>query len=104
MEIKTINKNLPLWQLSVAEFLDILSEKFLEFAPPPPRNVNLEGTSQWEYGIDGIAKIFHCSRATAMKIKKSGVIAPAIKQIGRKIVVDVDLALKLAEKKGGRIV
>ena len=55
----------------------------------------------YEHGIAGIAKIFGCSIPTANRIKKSGVIDPAITQVARKIVVDVELALKLAKKAGG---
>ena len=40
---------------------------------------------------------------TANRIKKSGKIDKAIKQIGRKIIVDAELALELAgHKTGGR--
>ncbi len=42
---------------------------------------------------------FGCSRPTASRIKKSGRINAAIRQIGRKIVVDVELALSLAGQK-----
>ena len=38
---------------------------------------------------------------TANRIKKSGIIDKAITQIGRKIVVDADLALSLAKESGG---
>ena len=55
----------------------------------------------YEHGIAGIAKIFGCSIPTANRIKKSGVIAPAITQVARKIVIDVELALELAKKAGG---
>ena len=48
------------------------------------------------YGIRGIAETFGCSIPTANRIKKSGVIDKAISQVGRKIVLDVDLALELA--------
>lgn len=55
------------------------------------------------YGIVGIAKLFGCSMPTANRIKKSGKIDKAITQIGRKIIVDADLALELAGRKtGGR--
>ncbi len=54
------------------------------------------------YGIKGIAETFGCSIPTANRIKKSGIIDKAISQLGRKIVIDVNLALELAaEKKGG---
>ena len=56
------------------------------------------------YGIKGIADTFGCSIPTANRIKKSGVIDDAITQVGRKIVVDADLALELAAnaKKQGK--
>ncbi|MZU80773.1 DUF3853 family protein, partial [Escherichia coli] len=54
-------------------------------------------------GILGIAKLFGCSLPTANRIKKSGKIDKAITQIGRKIIIDAELALELAGKKtGGR--
>lgn len=53
------------------------------------------------YGIEGIARVFGCSVPTANRIKKSGIIDKAITQIGRKIVVDTDLALSLAKESGG---
>ena len=56
------------------------------------------------YGIKGIADTFGCSIPTANRIKRSGVIDAAITQVGRKIVVDADLALELAAnvKKNGK--
>ena len=54
---------------------------------------------KYVYGILGIAKLFGCSLPTANRIKKSGKIDKAITQIGRKIIVDVELALELAGKK-----
>ena len=56
------------------------------------------------YGIKGIADTFGCSIPTANRIKRSGVIDDAITQVGRKIVVDADLALELAAsaKKRGK--
>ncbi len=54
----------------------------------------------YEHGIAGIAKIFGCSIPTANRIKKSGVIDSAITQVGRKIVVDSELALNLAKDAG----
>ena len=51
----------------------------------------------------GIARLFGWSIPTANRIKQSGKIDKAITQIGRKIIVDADLALELAGRKiGGR--
>ncbi len=47
------------------------------------------------YGLNGIMMLFNCSKTTALKLKK-GVIAPAVTQVGRKIVVDWKQALELA--------
>ena len=52
------------------------------------------------YGIEAIARVFGSSVPTANRIKKSGIIDKAITQIGRKIVVDADLALSLAKESG----
>ena len=60
-------------------------------------NVAVQNTERrLEYGIRGIAKVFGCSTPTAQRLKNSGAIDAAIVQVGRKIVVDADLALELA--------
>ena len=50
------------------------------------------------YGIEGIAQVFGSSVPTANRIKRSGIIDAAITQIGRKIIVDADMALALAKE------
>ena len=50
------------------------------------------------YGIEGIAQVFGCSVPTANRIKRSGIIDAAITQIGRKIIVDADMALALSKE------
>lgn len=72
-------------------------------AQTPPTPVIDITAKKYVYGIVGIAKLFGCSMPTANRIKKSGKIDKAITQIGRKIIVDADLALELAGRKtGGR--
>lgn len=96
--MKTIEDSMPLWQLTVGEFKLIIAETVANFL-----NDNVTTTScrnnRYVYGIPGIAELFQCSVATANKIKASGRIDNAIIQIGRKIMVDADLALELAGKK-----
>jgi hypothetical protein len=53
------------------------------------------------YGLSGLARLFGCSLPTANRIKQSGKIDRAITQVGRKIMVDADLALELAGRKSG---
>ena len=60
-------------------------------------------SKRYVHGIAGIAEIFGCSIPTANRIKTSGMIDDAITQVGRKIIVDQELALHLAKeaKKNG---
>ena len=51
-------------------------------------------------GYQGIASLFGCSKSTAQRIKKSGIIDEAITQVNRKILVDADLALQLVKESG----
>lgn len=96
--MKTIEDSMPLWQLTVGEFKQIIAETVAKSL-----NDNVTTTSsrnnRYVYGLAGIAELFNCSIASANKIKASGRIDKAIIQIGRKIMVDADLALELAGKK-----
>lgn len=78
-------------------FLQNSSHQGGNCAPAP---VVETSTKRYEYGIRGIARIFGCSIPTANRIKKSGKINAAITQVGRKIIIDADYALELAQDKG----
>ena len=86
----------PLWQMTGEEFLYLQNSSHQggNYVPAP---VDETSKKRYEYGIRGIAKIFGCSIPTANRIKKSGKINSAIIQIGRKIIIDADLALQLAQ-------
>ena len=89
----------PLWQMTGAEFLQLLREEGdLKLTSPTVIDTT---DKKYVYGIRGIAQIFNASIPTANRIKKSGVIDKAITQWGRKIVVDAELAIALAGKKEG---
>ena len=47
--------------------------------------------------------LFGCSTTTALRIKNSEWNRPAISQVGRKIVVDADLTLELANENTQRV-
>ena len=55
-------------------------------------------SKRYVHGIAGIAEVFGCSIPTANRIKASGVIDDAITQVGRKIVVDSELAIQLVKE------
>lgn len=80
-------------ELTVADLRNL----FLEF-----QSGNTQGaakpTGRLVYGLDGIRELFHCSHKHA-QFYKDHVIKEAVKQNGRKIVVDVDYALELFNQK-----
>ena len=84
----------PLFSLTVGEFLD-LQRKVDE---PVIQDFTIK-SEKYVYGIDGLAKLFKCSRTTAGKIKASGKIDKAVSQMGKKIVINADLAVELLKKK-----
>ena len=91
----------PVWQMTGEEFIFLSKHASRQTETQPQPITDTE--RKYMYGILGIAKLFGCSLPTANRIKKSGKIDKAITQIGRKIIVNVELALELAGKKtGGR--
>jgi hypothetical protein len=87
-------KEKPIWQMTGEEFF-FLQQNGEE------NSLATNPSKKYAYGILGIAQLFGCSMPTAHRIKKSGKIDKAITQIGRKIIVDVELALELAGHKTG---
>lgn len=96
-------KNKPLWQMTGEEFLSLQQSIF------PKEQTNRTATNapdfttsaKYVYGLKGIAELFDCSISTANRIKNSGIIDKATKQIGRKIIVDSEYALELINRKNG---
>ena len=84
--------NRPIWQLTVGEFTELIQQTIQPSKVEIPQQ---NAVRKYVYGISGIAEIFGCSKTTAGIIKKSGKIDKAISQVGRKITVDVELALEL---------
>lgn len=88
--------NQPLWQMTGAEFLQLhklaLDEQMQGVQPVQ------QTMRRYVYGLRGICELFQCSHAHAQKLK-DGVLKPAIKQVGRKIIVDAEMAMELIEKK-----
>ncbi|MCT3991078.1 DUF3853 family protein [Elizabethkingia anophelis] len=100
MELNQL-KDKFLWQMTGEELLCLLQNKGIN--ENQIVTTTIDTSKKYVYGISGIARLFGCSIPTANRIKKSGKIDKAITQIGRKIIVDSDLALELAGyKTGGR--
>lgn len=86
-----------MWQMTAGEFIELLKECIKIDTPVIESQPVVENKEKrFVHGIQGIAGLFNCSLATANRIKSSGKIDEAITQVGRKIVVDADLALELA--------
>jgi hypothetical protein len=88
-----ISKETPIWQLTIGELMDVMKEELV------PKPVVIQPDRKYVYGLAGIADLFKCSRTTASAIKASGRIDKAITQVGRKIIVDAEMALDLAGKR-----
>ena len=87
-----MSNNTRIIDLTLGELLAAVEEQtrriIAEHQPPSD-----DDAPRYVYGIPGIMQLYHCSRATAHRIKKSGRIDHAITQVGGKMVVDVKLAL-----------
>ena len=95
--------NKPLWQMTGEEFLFLVKSGTAKDENTSSIKITDVSLSKYVYGLSGIANLFGCSIPTANRIKKSGKIDKAIRQIGRKIIVDAEFALELAgQKNGGR--
>ena len=92
---KTSNPAMVTLQMTIEEYMEREAQKAQQQEAVKPRNL--------VYGLKGIEQLFNCSTTTAWRIKNSEWIKPAISQVGRKIVVDADLALELAHQNTERI-
>lgn len=95
--IQVIDDSTPIAMLTVGQLKKVLETPNTEVKA----SIVDKPEKQYVYGIAGIARLFACSIPTANRIKASGKIDKALKQIGRKIVVDAELALELAGRKNG---
>lgn len=83
--MKEIDPSIPIWQLTVGEFLEISRE--------------FSSEKKYEYGLKGLAKILGCSVSKASEVKSSGLLDEAIIQNGNIIIIDKEKALLLFGKK-----
>ena len=91
-----MKEDMPIWQLSVKQLIDILMSVISnQQAIHPILSEQPKEDKRYVYGMAGLARLLGCSIVTANRIKKSGVINKAISQVGRKIIIDADLALEL---------
>ena len=101
-----IESTRPLYALTEGEFF-MHMEEFIKttlqvaLRERPATDNNDPAGKRYVYGIVGIERALGVSHKTAQKLK-DGILAPAVKQRGRKIVTDLDYALQLFDEKNGR--
>lgn len=84
----------PIAALTVSQFQELLNQG----KTPEPAPVSRADYSQgYVYGLKGIRQLFGVSHATAQRYKDT-FLKPAVKQNGRKIVVDKAKALELFDE------
>lgn len=81
-----IDDKVAVRDLTVGEFSELISEIIKNTSKKKP---------SLSHGLDGLAKLLGCSKATALKVKQSGKFNSAISQVGRRIVIDNDRLLEL---------
>ena len=89
----------PLSSLTTREFFMLL-DQHLKKADYSNRQESEAPASHGRlvYGIKAIEELFHVSHRTA-QYYKDHIICEAVRQNGRKIVIDADLALKLFDER-----
>lgn len=93
--IINITDDTPIAMLTVGQLREALFPKALLDLIEKQQQMDEERIPRrYVHGVVGIKQLFNCSYPTAHKLKET-ILKPAIKQQGRVIVVDVDLAMKL---------
>ena len=85
--------DLPIWQLTGRQFLELLNDQFpnkKEF-----KNENISKGEEQYIGLEGLAKLLKCSKRTAHNIKKTGYIDTALTKAGKSIAINPTLCLEL---------
>ena len=97
-----MSNEIRLIDITVGELLDMVEKRTREVVQEQFRlNHAQQHTEmrQYERGLEGIMKIYGCSKSTAYRIKRDGLIKEAIRQITPKIfVIDRELALSYLPK------
>ncbi len=93
-----MNRDSPLFTLSISQFLELLDEHYRM----KPEHFNSTTYSEcpsetYVYGLRGIRDLFGVSHDTAQRYKNT-FLRPAVRQNGRKILVDRARALELFDK------
>ena len=89
--------------MTCPEFIEALRQGLGLGDSDPTTTQKMAAKKHYVYGRQGLADLLGCSIATVSRIKKSGVLDPAISQKGRIFVTDADLALDLLKVSNKRV-
>lgn len=92
----------PLWKLTAGELRALVAASIPAGVQSPAAEVKgAESAGKWLVkGIAGLADLLGCGKTKAMELKASGIIDEAVTQIGRSVVIDAGLALRLIRERG----
>jgi hypothetical protein len=91
-----LDKDAPIWTLTVGQFTELMNSLTPKKEEPDEQ---VQQFDKYSYGLSGLSTLLDCCKTTAWKIKDSGKIDKAIRQVGRKIIVDNEKALELLGRK-----
>lgn len=94
-----IDRNTPIWQITLGDFLNALESHHTQQANQNTEPSQDAEKKEYVYGISGLANLIGCSKSHASRLKSQGIFKDAIKQNGRKIIVDKERAIELFNKK-----
>ncbi len=87
-----ITDSTPVAMLTVGQLREAIFSGVNNQTTPPDNKI--EEGKRYVYGLRGIRELFGVCHATAQRYKDT-FLAPAIRQNGRKVIVDADLAMEL---------
>ena len=78
----------------LSKVIDLAVEKAVEKALKEKRQISEQKLPKYLHGLQGIADLFDVSKVTAQKYKNTW-LAGAVKQNGKTLLTDTEMALKL---------
>jgi len=91
----TITKDTMLATMTAGQLIDFLADhEKSNGSGRITETAEIPGAPRYVFGLRGIMELFNCCQVTAQHYK-NGIIKDAVKQNGRKIITDADMALKL---------
>ena len=92
---RTANISYTITADDLSKVIELAVEKALEAS----KEVQKQGLPKYVHGLQGIADLFDVSKVTAQKYKNTW-LASAVKQNGKTLLTDTEMALKLFNENG----